>query len=63
MTEVHTIIGYTCRDKDNYKQHEQLVFPGRISEIERARKTRHLHNRSYFIPSQERLPDLQGAVR
>ncbi|HBB67911.1 MAG: hypothetical protein A2X28_04030 [Elusimicrobia bacterium GWA2_56_46] len=53
---MNTLLEYLYRDASNYKQHGRVVLQGVIS----LSSIRHLlFDKTYFIPSQVGLPDLQ----
>ena len=53
---MNTLLEYLYRDASNYKQHGSVVLKGSVS----LNSIRHLlFDRTYFIPSQVGLPDLQ----
>jgi hypothetical protein len=56
---MNTKIAYQYRDADNYKQLEDVVIPGEISEKDKALILSKLDEGMYFIPSQVGLNDLQ----
>lgn len=56
---MNTKIAYQYRDADNYKQYEEVVIPGEISEQDKALILSKCNEGQYFIPSQVGLNDLQ----
>lgn len=53
---MNTSLRYTYRDASNYKQYEEVVFEGRISE---ASVRKYLWEDEYFLPAPLGLPTLQ----
>lgn len=56
---MNTRIFYMYRDADNYKQNEEIILNGEISEEEIDTIFSKLDEGLYFIPSQVGLNDLQ----
>lgn len=56
---MNTRIMYQYRDADNYKQFEEVVIPGEITEQDKALILSKRDEGQYFIPSQVGLNDLQ----
>lgn len=56
---MNTKISYQYRDADNYKQHEEVILHGQLTEAEKERILAKRDEGEYFIPSQVGLPDLQ----
>jgi len=56
---MNTKIAYMYRDGDNYKQYEEVVIPGEITDEDKALILSKRDEGQYFIPSQVGLNDLQ----
>lgn len=56
---MNTKISYMYRDADNYKQHEEVIIEGTISDEDKKFILNKRDDGSYFIPSQVGLDDLQ----
>lgn len=53
---------YTYRDGSNYKQFEEIVLPGEITEQQKDLILSKRDEGQYFIPSQVDLSDLQSKM-
>lgn len=59
---MNTKISYMYRDASNYKQCEEVIFEGEITEAEKEVILNNRDEGLYFIPSQVGLDDLQSRM-
>ncbi len=59
---MNTAIHYMYRDADNYKEGEDVIFTGEITDTEKKLILSYRDEKQYFIPSQVGLYDLQNRM-
>ena len=56
---MNTKIAYMYRDESNYKQHEEVILQGEITDAEKEIIMANLDGGEFFIPSQVGLDNIQ----
>jgi len=59
---MNTKIEYMYRDGSNYKEHEEVILQGKITNAEKKMIMDNLDGKEFFIPSQVGLDDLQSRM-